>query len=705
MATATLSDGRKIQFPDGLPPDRVKMIIQKASGSAVAPKVDNEQPKTPGILKSIGSGLVKGAAAIPGAIGDIPALIDKGAAYAVGQTLGRMDNYLKKGTFDAVPASEIQEAETKIRKTLSNDGMPVVPKPQEVITTEKVLGWLKGLGVELPEAVTKGEKYAETISSFGPSAIAGGGTLKQKLLQTLIPGASTEAVGQELEGTDYEGIGRLLTAIITGVGTNVLTRRDIPEKMVADAAGNLTDQQLQAAKKLMADAELEGVPLTIPEAIQQVTGGGTRLADLQRVVEQTPKGGQTMRDFYAPRAEEVKRAGARKMDQMAPAPLFPEVLGPRVNTAAKKDIEGVNTEINNRTRSLYQKSANDIVNSPALASPAYKEGVKSVRADPVLGPKYSQYPDNSVAMVDAVQKILKSQAEALNTPGVGLNRYKSSVIELDRKAVKKDARQQSSGYDAALNEQRRLREGALNPLKEGPTGKLAKTTDVGKQTQSTFPSRPQAGSERGTGRAIRGVGKSDPKAAEGIVRQHLETVFAESTQKNMGGANQAGGAKFAATIAGNPQQRKNLMIAVQSLPNGVQRWHGLNRFLRVLEATGQRQAPGSATAFNAQIMKELEGGKFGGELPTLVASPQRALTVISDKYKQYRLGKGSDELARLFTRGSIDDFKALLNSPVGSPKAAAAAIRLLGQISVSDEAVKLPNGSLDIGTVYASPPN
>lgn len=34
MAQATLKDGRTIEFPDGLPPDRVKMIIQKASQSA-----------------------------------------------------------------------------------------------------------------------------------------------------------------------------------------------------------------------------------------------------------------------------------------------------------------------------------------------------------------------------------------------------------------------------------------------------------------------------------------------------------------------------------------------------------------------------------------------------------------------------------------------------------------------------------------------
>ena len=40
MAQATLSDGRIIRFPDGLPPERVKMIIQKASGNCAPASPD-----------------------------------------------------------------------------------------------------------------------------------------------------------------------------------------------------------------------------------------------------------------------------------------------------------------------------------------------------------------------------------------------------------------------------------------------------------------------------------------------------------------------------------------------------------------------------------------------------------------------------------------------------------------------------------------
>ena len=42
MAKATLADGRVIKFPDGLPPDRVRMIIQKASGQS--PQVEQSAP-------------------------------------------------------------------------------------------------------------------------------------------------------------------------------------------------------------------------------------------------------------------------------------------------------------------------------------------------------------------------------------------------------------------------------------------------------------------------------------------------------------------------------------------------------------------------------------------------------------------------------------------------------------------------------------
>src|SRR5262249_27121722 len=121
-----------------------------------------------------------------------------------------------------------------------------------------------------------------------------------------------------------------------------------------------------------------------------------------------------------------------------------------------------------------------------------------------------------------------------------------------------------------------------------------------------------------------GKARNAPALAANLVRQHAESVFNEATQRLASGPNQFGGAKFAATIAGNPQQRRNLEAAVGALPDGDTRWRGFNRLLQVLEASGQRQRPGSMTAFNAQAMRDLEQGGLS-EAAAAPMSPQKII--------------------------------------------------------------------------------
>ena len=135
-------------------------------------------------------------------------------------------------------------------------------------------------------------------------------------------------------------------------------------------------------------------------------------------------------------------------------------------------------------------------------------------------------------------------------------------------------------YETALNIESQGRRQFLEPLMQGPLGNLAKKDMTTKKAiEVMFPASPIANSEREIETAVRAIASRHPTAARDLVRAHAETTFNEAAQSLQGGANSFGGAKFAATIAGNPQQRANLEAAVvASGPNGQRVWNGFNTF-------------------------------------------------------------------------------------------------------------------------------
>ncbi|MFZ5674410.1 MAG: hypothetical protein ACOZAM_15750 [Pseudomonadota bacterium] len=544
------------------------------------------------------------------------------------------------------------------------------------------------------------EQYADTVGQFVGGSWLGPGSLTMKGVSGVTGGLASEAAGQAFEGTPLEGPARFVGGAAGVIAPHMIAGArgsHVPRQMVGRAMEGLDEAMLNRADFLRQVAAQQGVDLSWPEAIQQASNSGTRLSDLQRVVEFSEHGGPTMRQYYANRPQQIEAAGRAQFDRIAPQPMIPERLGPRVQQAAETEIGAVNRAINDQTRPLYQAAEPQLVpthnaqtgqalpNAAILQNPAYREAVRYIRNDPVLGPQVAHLRDDSVGMIDAAQKVMRSQAQGLSVPGQGMDAYKGSLISQSRENVTGAARQTSPEYAQAVQEQAYLRDRYLNPLQEGPTGKMAATTDVGAQTRGLFPTAPAAQSEAGVARAIRGIRRTDPEAAEGIVRQHLETVFNEATQRLQNGQNPFGGAKFAAVAAGNPQQRRNLFAAIRALPNGDLLWRGFNRFLNIMEATGRRPTPNSMTTFNAVYQKELERGGHAGELATIAGSPQKALTFIKDGYARFRLGRNTAQLARLFTQGNVEEFRTLLRSGPATPRALIAMVRLLAQVGASTQ--------------------
>jgi hypothetical protein len=201
-------------------------------------------------------------------------------------------------------------------------------------------------------------------------------------------------------------------------------------------------------------------------------------------------------------------------------------------------------------------------------------------------------------------------------------------------------------------------------VEQSSVGRLARNDLRTQQAvEALFPANPLPNSEREISHTVGQLAAANPWAARQLVRIHAESVFNEATQKNMPGANQMGGAKFAAVLAGNPQQAANLASAVRALPNGNVIADGFGRFIDVLEAMGRRQNVGSRTAYNAEELKGMGLGKKAEAVAKLAAGGfVKFPAKIEQAMERWRLGRNLDELGRLFSDpNAVPAFRGLLN--------------------------------------------
>jgi hypothetical protein len=133
-----------------------------------------------------------------------------------------------------------------------------------------------------------------------------------------------------------------------------------------------------------------------------------------------------------------------------------------------------------------------------------------------------------------------------------------------------------------------------------------------------FEKGPRHATEGEIKTAVDALAQRSPQLAKHLVQNYVRTMFDQHARLSLKtGADQYGGAGFAAAIRGNAQQRKNFETAMRSA-YGDDITNGLNKYLDVLEATGMRQRIGSQTSFNTQLMKEL--GRPGASTESAIAA-------------------------------------------------------------------------------------
>ena len=552
------------------------------------------------------------------------------------------------------------------------------------------------IGYDYYQPQTVAGEYSRTLGEFMPGALAPGGALT-RAASVAVPAFTSETAGQIARGmsggerdTNAENFARLLGGLGGGFAVGGLGAvRGGADISLRNAAEGVTPQNLQLATALRRAAQAMGIDLTNAEAIQQVTGGGSGLGRLQRVVE-----GQTTRmaPMFANRPAQVQGAIESRLNQIAPS-VEPGELAGQAQSAAENVLNTMRQRVNESAEPLYAQLPGQTLDPADLArlqaNASYRTASAQLMGNEELAPLVTGGPED-LSTVNRVIQQLDTMGEQAR-PGV-MNPTGNYTLAAQREQAAALARQLAAAtspeFAAARQTVATGRQAFVDPLRRGPIGTIAGQSDVqpnlAGQTEALFPSMPFEGQAAETARALELMGEIDPSVGGPLVRQQLARQAMEAQQELATGSNQFGGANFAARAFGNPEQRRTVMGAldVVNRPDPNMAFPPLSanampargsdpmaQLVEVLQATGQRHRAGSDTAFNQDIQRQMAGGNVASGAVRSVANipgiPGRIATGIDDIVAR----RNAETLADLLMANS-EDFNARLTRALNRPRGA-----------------------------------
>jgi hypothetical protein len=434
--------------------------------------------------------------------------------------------------------------------------------------------------------------------------------------------------------------------------------RSTPSDIVNRGLRDVTPDQLRMAQALQNESVRIGSPITGAEAIAQVTGNRS-LVGTQRFLENAPQSQATMGQFMANRPagqEQAFRNVMPTISQQTPTSATPRNL----QKAGEQLIAGAEKSLTANIEPFY-KTAGRVSVYPepnVLANPRIQEAVNAVTNTAKYGVKGKS--PNSLETLIAAKKYLDDEYKTQTSAVSGLQKGAAGITQQAKVELNDYLKQISPDYAKGAKKYEIAQETQIQPLKESPVGRIAEG-EVG--TDILMPPKPMSLYPNDIKRAADLLRRKDPEALPTWTRQNLEGIFNETTQNLVGGENQFGGPKFAATIVGNKQQRDNLRTLVTET-SGMQAWQGFENFLDVMQAQGQRMPANSATAFNQMVAEELGGGKL-----SKLATPLKPSNVVNF-LQEMQMGRNANLLAKMLVDpDSVQKLEELARTGPKSAKA------------------------------------
>lgn len=689
------------------------MIGRRSDGSGEGQSWDAFPTEKPtdyaGMAKQGGVGLAKGAVGLVGLGGDIQQLAQKSVDYVKGKL---PDIHWPEPSEEGKRNAE--------RYGSSGDLGPSFPLP----TSSDIQGAIEKFTGAWRKPQNQAEADAETVGEFVPAALAGpGGVARKAVAQVAAPAAASIVAGRLTDQNPYV---KALAGFVAGGAGALASGPGSAESVIrSKIPASVTEGDITRAGQLIEHANTRGVTLTWPEALSRITGQPI-LTDTQRILESHGQTRGAMNDIMSQRPAQIEQAARNEFDQaLGPASAAPSSLGPEAGRVFEKtvgDIEKARTravepyynaaksehvpseEVQQLVNNIDSAIASDktgivgnslkeirrlLVSKPAqAATPATRVGRETPNGMIYdVTPGKPAVPETHLTDIENLDRVRKYVRDKMDLPQIGQDAItkeqgKSIIGAIDELKSRMLASSENFATGKQLYED--ITKKYVQPIMDGPIGKLADRDVTTKNVISRlFEPNPLPGSEREIRDAVSVLAKNRPAVAEQIVRAHAEMVFNEAARDLQGGANQFAGAKFSKVIAGNSQQRANLKAAVESLPNGKERWQGFEHLLDIMSATGTRQARGSLTAFNELEIQSMSNSGLMS-LAAKGASPGKWMSLANDTFKSWSLGRNLDRIAGILTDPrSGDALKQIVRIPAGSDRAVIAAGKIIAQASAA----------------------
>lgn len=531
--------------------------------------------------------------------------------------------------------------------------------------------------------------------SFGENLIGGlapGGMLT-RAASVAVPAFASEGAAQIAEGMGASPTAQSIARTIAGLGGGlavggVSAVRGGADITLRNAAQGVTPEQMALAAALRDRARAAGINMTNANALQQVTGGATGLGQLQRAVEGNSP---LLQRYFAELPEQTRNAINAQLEQIGPL-VEPSQLAGQARTAANRVLENTRANINAQARPFYRSADDQVVSAEEYAAlqeiPTYREAEATFFSSPELsagagGPQSVSAINRVIQEMDTLARQADPGNMAANA-NANLARVRSESAELAKGLV--DLSSPSYAQARAIGAAGRQNE--LIPIQRGPIGSIARQEelqpDLGATTGVLFPDAPFRGQASETARALELMGEIDPSVGGPLVRQHLDRIAMEAQQDLVSGPNQFGGAKFAVRAFGNPEQRQNVMGAldVVNRPDPNMAFPPINanavpprgsdpmaNLAEILMATGQRHQGGSQTAFIQELQQQMRNGNLASEVGQTLTNPTGTFGRVARKIDDLAAQANTNTLADLLM-GSSEDFNARLTRALNRPRGA-----------------------------------
>lgn len=603
----------------------------------------------------------------------------KGVAGLADLIFGAPENYRRLGQYMTTEGMPFPRTAAPVQTFLTEKG---VLKPEAEFNTP--VGRVADFTTQL---ATSGGINPRNVIRAGESAVTGLKPLEsfsrlgRDVAMTGVTGVTGGSTIEGLKGIGVESpVAQFLaTGGVMAASGAPLALRSTAGEIAKRGFENVTPQQIQQADNLLKQSYQSESPLTAAEALAQVTGSNPLIAT-QRVVEGMPRSAPTMANFMNVRPESNVQFMERTLAQVSPKADGVDTALQQTAQKSIKTAENLKTKASDpfykeaEKVKILESDLSKLTSGPN--SDAIIDAINHVTKDPYSGAKGLKADDAKTLI--AAKKYLDAQYKNFSNPAAGgFDNTKAGFAWGASRTLDDFLASKSPMYAEGRTIQTQVARDVVNPLVEGRVGQIAEggVGEAGMRTQQgvLMPTNPQVTSPKDIKATVQALRRQDPNSVPAWTRQSLEGIFNETTQKLQGGDNQFGGAKFAATVAGNKQQRENLKTLVTESA-GIQAWNGFEKMLDVMEAQGKRQPMGSATAFNQMIQEEFKQGGLG-QAGALVTKPSR----ISTAYDEYRMGKNAQLLAKLLTDpDGINKLKEISNTAPNSAKTRLLVNSLLG---------------------------